>query len=150
MKHLIYLLTIICVFSSCENYYKFSFSMENRTNDTIFFIWSRNVHEHPGNTLQYTSLESIGFWNWEYCDSIAPKESGGVFKDVPDIFFRTPCIISIFVFEGNTRRNYTIQELKEMNYCDSIITISYQELKARQFRIVYDGKTNGDINDAEE
>jgi len=40
--------------------------------------------------------------------------------------------------------------LKEMNYCDSIITISYQELKARQFRIVYDGKTNGDNNDAEE
>ena len=150
MKHFIYLLIIICFFSSCENYYKFGFSMENRTNDTIFFTWRRNVHEYTGNTLQYTSLENIGFWSWEHCIPVAPKETKGVFGDVQDIFFITPCIISIFVFEGNTRRNYTIKELKELNYCDSIITISYPELQTRGFRIVYDGKENVENEESEE
>lgn len=153
MKKILCLLLLLTgCFTSCviDSFpmHKFGFFIDNQTDDTIYVVWREDVHTYTGNTLQYTSLESIGFWSWEYSDSIAPNSLGPLVRMVSEDFENS--LISIFIFNENTRRNYTIKELKEMNYCDSIITISYPELLSRGFRIVYDGEVNVENEESEE
>jgi hypothetical protein len=128
---------LLCTAMTCEGFnpYEHACVLENQSDDTI--LVAQNSYSGTEKPASLYTMFRGGFKHSVY--KVAPGETYfGIVSPVSEELM-DDCRYQVVVLRQSTVDKYGIEKLIKVNRCDTTYDLSYAELEAMDFKIVYRG-----------
>lgn len=136
----IFIYTILCFLyvalsaTQCEDYEQVDLAIKNMSSDTVYVINASS--KYVNSNMSYSTLQ----YNLKYAYRIPPHSVYKAFVTKPEYSYSKAEVMAYRFYTSKTLNEFSLEEIVEKDIYDKEYVVTYDDLRALDFQLVYDEK----------
>ena len=120
--------------TQCEDYEQVNLAIKNMSSDTVYVINASS--KYVNSNMSYSTLR----YNLKYAYKMPPHSACKAFVTKPEYSYGKTEVMAYRFYTSKTLNDFSLEEIVENDIYDKQYVVTYDDLRALDFQLVYDEK----------